>query len=127
MSLTILWPGISAEKSRFTRSGIGPAGHCCVVDRFGRGWQDTRPSSRISPRTSSSPATKPRRASSVATLRYPYVESESSNILLMISATFFLLSPVALSAPPRHAYNPHFHTPSPLPIPSTLELCPLPA
>ena len=45
MSPTILAPGTSAEKSRFTRSGIGPACPCCVVDgRHGRGWHATSPS-----------------------------------------------------------------------------------
>src|SRR6266436_5747673 len=31
MSPTIFCPGTSAVKSRFTRSGIGPAWPCCVV------------------------------------------------------------------------------------------------
>ena len=55
MSPTIFSPGAAALKSRATRSGIGPAWPCFVVDgRQGRGWQATRPSSRISARTSSS-------------------------------------------------------------------------
>ena len=98
MSPTIFCPGTWAEKSRLTRSGIGPACPCFVVHgRHGRGWQATRPSSRISLRTSSGPATVPCRASCAAMRRYPYVESESSNILLMISASLRRLSAVALS------------------------------
>src|SRR6516164_8588552 len=62
ISPTIFSPGAAAEKSRFTRSGIGPASPCRVVDgRHGRGWQATRPSSRISLRTSSGPAGTPQR------------------------------------------------------------------
>ena len=49
ISPTIFSPGAAAEKSRPTESGIGPAWPCWVVEgRHGRGWQATRPSSRIS-------------------------------------------------------------------------------
>jgi hypothetical protein len=72
MSPTIFSPGAAAEKSRFTRSGIGPAAPCLVVEgRQGRGWQGTRPSARISLRTNSAPATTPWRASWRAIRRYP--------------------------------------------------------
>ena len=72
MSPTIFCPGTSELKSRFTRSGIGPACPWTVVAaRQGRGWQGTRPSSRISLRTSSGPAAMPERASCAAIRRYP--------------------------------------------------------
>ncbi len=49
------------------------------LNRHGLGWQGTRPSSRITERTSSGPAGTPQAARSAWTRRYPYVPSESSN------------------------------------------------
>jgi transposase len=54
------------------RTGIGPACPWAVVaGRQGRGWQATRPSSRITLRTSPAPAAMPQRASCAASRRYP--------------------------------------------------------
>src|SRR5690348_12181771 len=72
--------GSDAVKSRFTRSGIGPAAPCSVSERrHGRGWHGTRPSSRISRRTSSALARSPPRTSSAWTRRYPYSLLFASN------------------------------------------------
>ena len=50
---------------RSTRSGIGAGlASAIVVVLYGRGWQATSPSSRISRRTSSSPTCSPPRSSS---------------------------------------------------------------
>src|ERR1022692_4755019 len=81
-----------------------PDSPCTVVaDRHGLGWQATRPSSRISRRTSSSPAATPLRASCAAMRRYPYVPSESSKILPIKSFSFPRRSAVALSG--RHSHS----------------------
>src|SRR6266487_3689714 len=69
MSPTIFSPGFSAVKSRPTRSGIGPAAAWTVSDRRRRTWQGTRPSSRMSARTSSSPHCTPHRSSWACTRR----------------------------------------------------------
>jgi len=81
-------------KSRFTRSGIGPAAPCSVSERrHGRGWHGTRPSSRISRRTSSALARSPPRTSSAWTRRYPYSLLFASN-----SAFTFIFSSSLLFA-----------------------------
>jgi hypothetical protein len=85
MSPTILTPGFSAVKSRAARSGISPAAGSASVrlNRHGRGWHGTSPSSRMRPRTSSTEQCSPRRASSAWTRRWPYVSSESSKTSTM--------------------------------------------
>jgi hypothetical protein len=80
MSPTILSTGFPAVKSRFTRSGIGPAAPCRVSDRrHGLGWHGTRPSSRMRRRTSSGLHSSPALASSAWTRRYPYSLLFASN------------------------------------------------
>jgi hypothetical protein len=70
MSPTSLVPGADAVKSRRTRSGTSPASPAIVVvGRHGLGWHGTRPSSRISARTSSGPAAISLRANTACTLR----------------------------------------------------------
>jgi hypothetical protein len=104
MSPTIFSPGAAAVKSRFTRSGIGPAAPWTVVaGRHGLGWQATRPSWRISLRTSSAPAGTPQRASCAAMRRYPDVPSESSNAFVISSLSRSLLFAVALSGRDLHS------------------------
>jgi pimeloyl-ACP methyl ester carboxylesterase len=64
MSPTIFSPGAPAVKSRCTRSGMACSWPSPSVrlNRHGRGWQDSRPSSRITERTSSGPAGTPQAA-----------------------------------------------------------------
>jgi hypothetical protein len=73
--------GASAVKSRPSRSGIsyGTSPATVRLCRHGRGWQGSRPSSRINARTSSSPQATPEPARSACTRRYPWVPSEASN------------------------------------------------
>jgi hypothetical protein len=73
MSPTIFWPGAPAVKSRATRSGMWCSWPSPSVrlTRQGRGWQGSRPSSRISDRTSSGPAGTPHATRSACTRRYP--------------------------------------------------------
>src|SRR5690348_5756251 len=96
ISPTIFPPGSAAVKSRFTRSGIGPAAPCSVSERrHGRGWQGTRPSSRISRRTSSGLHSSPPRASAAWTRRYPYSPLFASNRALILIFGSSLLCAVA--------------------------------
>ena len=69
----------------------------------GRGWQGSRPSSRISDRTSSGPAGMPQATRSVWTRRYPYVSSESSNEFLTYKASIPRLFAAADSGAFRHS------------------------
>ena len=101
MSPTIFWPGASAVKSRFTRSGMlcswpSPS---VRLNRHGRGWQGSKPSSRMTDRTISGPAGTPQAARSAWTRRYPYVSSESSKDFFTYSASIPAFS---LSLIPGH-------------------------
>ena len=62
-----------------------------------------RPSSRISARTSSGPATTPQADEVRLTRRYPYVSSESSNAFFTYSSRFLSLFTVADSGAFRHS------------------------
>ena len=73
------------------------------LTRHGRGWQGSRPSSRISDRTSSGPAGTPQATRSAWTRRYPYVSSESSNDFFTYSARIPRLFAVADSGAFRHS------------------------
>ena len=85
MSPTIFAPGLSAVKSRLTRSGIGPAAPCSVSERRqGFGWQGTKPSSRMSFRTVSSSTDSPPRTKAACRRRYPYSPLFASNSALIL-------------------------------------------
>ena len=65
------------------------------ADPPGRGWQGSRPRSRMMDRTSSGPAGTPQAARSAWTRRYPYVPSDSSNDFRTINASISRLLAVA--------------------------------
>jgi hypothetical protein len=96
MSPTIFSPGLPAVKSRFTRSRIGPAAPCPVNEqRCGLGWQGTKPSPRISRRTSSGLHSPPARASTAWTHRYPHsplIHSNSALIFIFRSSLLFMIA-----------------------------------
>ena len=73
------------------------------LTRQGRGWQGSRPSSRISDRTSSGPAGTPQATRSAWTRRYPYVSSESPNDFFTYSASIPRLFAVADSGLSRQS------------------------
>ena len=73
------------------------------LTRHGRGWHGSRPSSRISDRTSSGPAGTPQATRSAWTRRYPYVSPESSNDFFTYSASIPRLFAVADSGAFRHS------------------------
>ena len=104
MSPTIFSPGFPAEKSRLTRFGIGPAAPCSVSEcRHGFGWQGSRPSSRMSWRTSSGHACSPPRAKAACMRRYPYSSLFASNSALILIFSSSRLFPAALCGRDLHS------------------------
>ena len=65
------------------------------LNRHGRGWQGSRPSSRMTDRTSSGPAGTPQAARSAWTGRYPYVSPESPKDFCTYTASIPRLFAVA--------------------------------